>query len=195
VCTSLALGLGMVELIATILVVALLLYVAWPWLWHIAITLALAFVVYLALPWFWQSESWEDFKAWLQQIHVPQLHARSYPSRSLGQEEYPRPNPRPILVHVDRRRGVDVFCGRGSVGFCGTTKNRIDLCPPDIHIFTSTKQPWVTLPPGAKAVPELYDINEVWPAESLDRRRLVQRGDLLCPRKQISSDRSVRSGS
>jgi hypothetical protein len=46
-----------------------------------------------------------------------------------------------------------------------------DLCPPDIHIFTSTKQPWVTLPPGAKAVPELYDINEVWPAESLDRRR------------------------
>jgi hypothetical protein len=104
----------MVELIATILIVALLLYVAWPWLWHIAITLALAFLVYLALPWFWQSESWEDFKAWLQQIHVPQLHARSYPSRSLGQEEYPRPYP---LVHVDRRRGVDVFRWKGECWF------------------------------------------------------------------------------
>jgi hypothetical protein len=49
-----------------------------------------------------------------------------------------------------------------------------DLCPPDIHIFTSSKQPWVTLPPGAKAVPELYDINKVWSAESLQRRRLMR---------------------
>jgi hypothetical protein len=32
----------------------------------------------------------------------------------------------------------------------------------------------VTLPPGAKAVPELYDVNEVWPAESLERRRLMR---------------------
>ena len=54
------------------------------------------------------------------------------------------------------------------------TMHNPDLCPPDIHIFTSTKQTWVTLPPGAKAVPELYDINEVWPAESLDRRRLMR---------------------
>ena len=49
-----------------------------------------------------------------------------------------------------------------------------DLCPPDIHIFTSSKQPWVTLPPGAKAVPEFYNINEIWQAESLDRRRLMR---------------------
>jgi hypothetical protein len=49
-----------------------------------------------------------------------------------------------------------------------------DLCPPDIHIFMSTKQHWVTLPPGAKAVPEFYDIEAVWPAESLERRRLMR---------------------
>jgi hypothetical protein len=54
------------------------------------------------------------------------------------------------------------------------TMDNPDLCPPDIHIFTSTKQPWVTLPPSAKAVPEFYDINEVWPAESLDRRGLMR---------------------
>lgn len=42
--------------------------------------------------------------------------------------------------------------------------------PPDIHIFTSTKQPWVVLPPGAQAVPEFYNISECWPKESLERR-------------------------
>ena len=42
--------------------------------------------------------------------------------------------------------------------------------PPDIHIFTSSKQPWVVLPPGAPAVPEYYDRKQHWPAESLARR-------------------------
>jgi hypothetical protein len=45
-----------------------------------------------------------------------------------------------------------------------------DRFPPDIHIFTSTKQPWVTLPPGARAVPEYYDREREWPPESLQRR-------------------------
>jgi Glutathione-dependent formaldehyde-activating enzyme len=38
------------------------------------------------------------------------------------------------------------------------TMDNPDLCPPDIHIFTSSKQPWVTLPAGARAVPEFYDL-------------------------------------
>ena len=32
-----------------------------------------------------------------------------------------------------------------------------DRLPPDIHIFTSSKQPWVVLPEGAPAVAEYYD--------------------------------------
>jgi len=55
----------------------------------------------------------------------------------------------------------------------GTLDNP-DLCPPDIHIFTSSKQPWVTLPADAKAVPEFYDLNTVWTAESLERRQLLR---------------------
>ena len=42
--------------------------------------------------------------------------------------------------------------------------------PPDIHIFTSTKQPWVVLPPNAQAVPEFYKFSERWPKESHERR-------------------------
>ena len=46
--------------------------------------------------------------------------------------------------------------------------------PPDIHIFTSTKQPWVTLPAGVPAEVEYYRSSERWPAESLKRRALLQ---------------------
>jgi hypothetical protein len=42
--------------------------------------------------------------------------------------------------------------------------------PPDVHIYTSSRQPWVVLPPGALAVEEYYVAEEVWPKESLDRR-------------------------
>ena len=43
--------------------------------------------------------------------------------------------------------------------------------PPDIHIFTSTKQPWVVIPPGVPAVAEYYDAKQHWPPESLERRK------------------------
>ena len=48
-----------------------------------------------------------------------------------------------------------------------------DAFPPDIHIFTSSKQPWVVLPTGAAAVAEYYKREDHWPKESLERRRAV----------------------
>jgi len=48
-----------------------------------------------------------------------------------------------------------------------------DAFPPDIHIFTCSKQPWVVLPEGALAVHEYYKSSEVWPAASLERRRAL----------------------
>jgi hypothetical protein len=50
------------------------------------------------------------------------------------------------------------------------TLDQPDHLPPDIHIFTSSKQPWVVLPAGTPAMPEYYDRNVYWPKESLDRR-------------------------
>lgn len=54
------------------------------------------------------------------------------------------------------------------------TLDQPDIAPPDIHIFTSTKQPWLQLPPDARAVPEYYDMNEEWPAASLARREALR---------------------
>jgi len=41
--------------------------------------------------------------------------------------------------------------------------------PPDIHIYTSTKQPWVITPDGVPAVSEFYRPADYWPAESAAR--------------------------
>ena len=46
-----------------------------------------------------------------------------------------------------------------------------DRLPPDIHIFTASKQPWVVLPEGALVFEAYYDREACWPAESLARRR------------------------
>ena len=41
--------------------------------------------------------------------------------------------------------------------------------PPDIHIYTSSKQPWVIIPDGVPAVTEFYRPADYWPAESAAR--------------------------
>lgn len=48
-----------------------------------------------------------------------------------------------------------------------------DVLPPDIHIFTASKQPWVLLPPGVPAMDEYYDLNQYWSADSLARREAL----------------------
>ncbi len=39
--------------------------------------------------------------------------------------------------------------------------------PPDVHIYTSTKQSWFAIPDGELSVPEFYDIPTVWDADNL----------------------------
>jgi hypothetical protein len=48
-----------------------------------------------------------------------------------------------------------------------------DHLPPDIHIFTASKQPWVVIPPGTPSVLAYYEREEHWPADSLARRELL----------------------
>lgn len=54
------------------------------------------------------------------------------------------------------------------------TLDEPDLWPPDIHIFTASKQPWVMLPPHIPAMAEYYKAAEHWPKASLDRRAALQ---------------------
>ena len=56
----------------------------------------------------------------------------------------------------------------------GTLDAGHDIAP-DIHIFTSTKLPWVVLPAGTPAVPEYYKPKDLWPAESQARFAALRR--------------------
>lgn len=50
-----------------------------------------------------------------------------------------------------------------------------DSCPPDIHIYTSTKLDWVILPDTVPAVEEYYQASQYWPRASLVRYQAVLR--------------------
>lgn len=54
------------------------------------------------------------------------------------------------------------------------TLDEPDRLPPDIHIFTMSKQPWVILPEGVPAVREYYKPKEMWPKASQDRFAAVK---------------------
>ena len=40
---------------------------------------------------------------------------------------------------------------------------------PDVHIYTRSKVPWITLPESASAFEVYYDTKALWPAASLER--------------------------
>jgi len=44
-----------------------------------------------------------------------------------------------------------------------------DLCPPDIHIFTSTKQKWVELNDSVPVMEKYYQRDKYWPEQSIAR--------------------------
>lgn len=53
------------------------------------------------------------------------------------------------------------------------TLDEPDRLPPDLHVFTGSKQPWIVLPPGVPAFEEYYDRDAYWPEDSLARMRIL----------------------
>jgi hypothetical protein len=120
-----------------ILVLALLGFRLWRWLWHIGLSLALVLLLYETWPWLSQMHTDNAVMSWLTQIHVPQVSATNTQSgrqyvfpqgtdesrdhfEALGEWEYPRPYPKPILV--DRWRGHDVYWWKGECWFLRHTE-------------------------------------------------------------------------
>lgn len=56
------------------------------------------------------------------------------------------------------------------------TLDEPDRVPPDIHIFTRSKQPWVVLPADTPVADVYYDREKYWPADSLARREALLAG-------------------
>jgi hypothetical protein len=96
--------------------------------------------------------------------------------------------PEPVRVPTDSGRPHDIYrcpaCrtalwsdygGRPGLRFVriGTLDDPAALTP-DVHIYTRSKLPWIRLPEGVPAVEEYYDMETLWPAESLARRRAIR---------------------
>lgn len=113
--------------------------------------------------------------------------------------------------HVQVTRGTVVACQQGSASGRGQTLINCDTChttlwsyyasaqervsfvrvgtlldpgqaPPDIHIFTSTKFPWVILPDGQPAVSEYYRRSDLWPEQSQQRYKAALMDETNSPR-------------
>ena len=98
----------------------------------------------------------------------------------------PTDSGRPHVIHRCGDCGTALWSnygGREQIRFVRVgTLNEAHALPPDVHIYTRSKQPFVTLPgdvPGAStgkpaAVCEAYyDSSKLWPAESLARRKAI----------------------
>ena len=53
------------------------------------------------------------------------------------------------------------------------TLDQPEHCPPDIHIYTASKQPWVVLPDGTPSFEGWYNWKQTWSKESLTRYEIV----------------------
>jgi len=95
--------------------------------------------------------------------------------------------PRPFTMPTDSGRPHRVFrcaeCGTAVWSeYGGLTQLRFvrvgsldepAALPPDVHIYTRSKLPWVTLPEQVPAFEAYYSSRDVWPAASLERRKAV----------------------
>ena len=89
----------------------------------------------------------------------------------------------PIHRCPDCRVAVYSEYGRPEVLFvrAGTLDDPSGVVP-DVHIYTRSKVPWVTLPEGAAAFDVYYDSKSLWPAASLERLRAVMGGPAAATR-------------
>jgi hypothetical protein len=58
----------------------------------------------------------------------------------------------------------------------GGTLDEPSEAAPDVHIYTRSKVPWVTLPDSVPAFEAFYDLKEVWPKASLERLEAAMQG-------------------
>lgn len=87
-------------------------------------------------------------------IHFPGTHHTAYFCRECA-----------TYVWSEYRSGRFDECWFVRVG----TLDEPDRSPPNVHIFTESKQPWVVIPEDAPRYKRFYQIKDVWDKSSIDR--------------------------
>jgi hypothetical protein len=108
--------------------------------------------------------------------------------------------PEPLLIPSESGRGQQIWrCPDCRVALWSNYGGAVDLLrfvrvgtldtpaalPPDVHIYTRSKLPWVALPEGVPAYEAYYDSSRLWPAASLERRAAaIGKGAPVRPRPE-----------
>ena len=80
----------------------------------------------------------------------------------------------PVAAPTDSGRPHDIHrCRACRTALCVGTLDEPTRLPPDVHIYTRSKLPWIELPQGVPAFEAYYDTKALWPAASLERRRAI----------------------
>ena len=85
-------------------------------------------------------------------------------------------SPQRIFRCPDCQVAVYSEYGRPEVRFvrAGTLDDPSAVAP-DVHIYTRSKVPWLTLPPSVPAFDVYYDSKALWPPDKLERLRAALR--------------------
>jgi hypothetical protein len=90
--------------------------------------------------------------------------------------DVPRDDGRIQPIFRCRTCQVAVYSAYGTPGVLfvrGGTLDRPWEVTPDVHIFTRSRLPWITLPQSTPAFEEFYDLNALWPATSVERLEAI----------------------
>ena len=89
----------------------------------------------------------------------------------------PTESGRPHVIHRCAACHVAVWSHYGGVlplSFVRVgTLDEPSALPPDVHIYTRSKLPWVALPADVPAFEAYYNSKTLWPPESLARRKAI----------------------
>ena len=90
------------------------------------------------------------------------------------EHELPTPSGKGQIITRCRDCGVAVFSSYmirlGKLRYVRVgTLDDPDQCPPDVQIFTDSRQSWVPLSADIPVFNEFYKFDEVWPRAALDR--------------------------
>ena len=92
----------------------------------------------------------------------------------ITEHELPTPSGKGQIITRCRDCGVAVFSSYmirlGKLRYVRVgTLDDPDQCPPDVQIFTNSKQAWVPLSKDIPIFEEFYKFDDVWPQASIDR--------------------------
>jgi hypothetical protein len=107
-------------------------------------------------------------------IETSRVELVSGQTRAIG---VPTESGQPHLIHRCPQCEIALWShygGRREISFVRVgALDEPSALPPDVHIYTRSKLPWVLLPAGVPAYPAFYDRKTLWPKESLERRKAL----------------------